>query len=242
MDEIGRGSYGRVLMARHAKTNTPLAIKQPMRSENYASPGEMVDELKTTRARSMKEGLVHQMVSDSPYFPKFWGTLDTGNDLCLAVQFVGDHQSGTSYTICNPPKLSTPDGLNIADDIIRGMKELHDHGLLHNDLKSDNVLLENRGKRFHGVIIDFGMASTITCPLQMTGLPDAIKMAYIHGEAADYLAPEIVLDEKPTSIAADVYSVGRLLMDIAQITEGRHCLISFISGYYFVLKVTLSSV
>ena len=56
----------------------------------------------------------------------------------------------------------------------------------------------------------------------MTGLPDAIKMAYIHGEAADYLAPEIVLDEKPTSIAADVYSVGRLLMDIAQITEGNN--------------------
>ena len=55
----------------------------------------------------------------------------------------------------------------------------------------------------------------------MTGLPDAIKMAYIHGEAADYMAPEIVLGEEPTSIAADVYSVGRLLMDIAHIAEGK---------------------
>ena len=46
------------------------------------------------------------------------------------------------------------------------------------------------------------MCSTITSPLQMTGLPDAIKMAYIHGEAADYLAPEIVLREELTLIAA----------------------------------------
>ena len=209
-------------MARHAQTNTPLAVKQPMRSENYASPGEMVDDLKETRTRSTKEGLIHQLFSDSPYFPKFWGTLDNGKDLCLAVQFVGDHQSGKSYPLLDPPKLSAANGMDVAGDIIHGIKELHDHGLLHNDLKSDNVLLENRGNRYHGVIIDFGMSSTITSPLQMTGLPDAIKMVYIHGEAADYMAPEIVLGEEPTSIAADVYSVGRLLMDIAQIAEGKH--------------------
>ena len=186
-------------MARHAQTNTPLAIKQPMRSENYASPGEMVDDLKTTRTRSVKEGLVQQLVSSSPYFPKFWGTLDTGNDLCLAVEFVGDHGSGASHSILEPPKLSASNGLDIAEDVVRGMKELHDHGLLHNDLKSDNVLLENRGKRHHGVIIDFGMVSSVTTPLQMTGLPEEIKMAYIHGEEADYLAPEIVLGGSESS-------------------------------------------
>ena len=208
-----------MLLARHAETNTPLAIKQPMRSDNFASPGEMVDELKTIRTQSKKEGLVHQLLSDSPFFPKFWGTLDTGNDLCLAVQFVGDQHSGTGFPLLNPPKLSAKNGLKIAGDVVRGMKELHAHGLLHNDLKSDNVLLENRGKRHHGVIIDFGMVSSMTTPLQMTGLPEEIKMAYIHGEEADYIAPEIILGEQPTSIASDVFSVGRLLIDIAQVVD-----------------------
>ena len=221
LDEIGRGSYGRVLLARHAETNTPLAIKQPMRSDNYASPGEMVDELKTTRMRSKKEGLVHQLVSDSPYFPKFWGTIDTGNDICLAVQFVGDHKDGTSYPLNNPPELSAADGLDIAEDVVRGMMHLHSHGLLHNDLKSDNVLLQKSGKRHHGLIIDFGMVSSISTRLRMTGLPMEIKMAYIHGQEADYMAPEIILDEQPTSIASDVFSVGRLLIDIAQVVDGR---------------------
>jgi len=222
LNELGRGSYGRVLMARHAQTNTPLAIKQPIRSEKYTSRGEMVDEIKTTRTRSMKEGLVHHLLSGSPYFPKFWGALNIGYDICLAVQFVGNHQSGKSYPIYNPPKLSAFNGLKIADDIIRGMKELHDHGLLHNDLKSDNVLLEHRGKRYHGVIIDFGMSSTIACPLQLTGLSDAIKKAYINGALGNHTAPEIVLGAEPTSTASDVYSVGRLLMNIAHIIKGKH--------------------
>ena len=50
-----------------------------------------------------------------------------------------------------------------------------------------------------------------------------LKMAYIHGQEADYLAPEIILDEQPTSIASDVFSVGRLLIDIAQVVDGRSC-------------------
>ena len=230
-------------MARHAQTNTPLAVKQPMRSENYASPGEMVDDLKTTRTRSTKEGLVHQLVSESPNFPKFWGTLDTGNDLCLAVEFVGDHDSGKSYPLFAPPKLSATNGLDIAEDVVRGMMQLHDHGLLHNDLKSDNVLLEKRDKRHHAVIIDFGMVSSISTPLQMTGLPEEIKMAYIHGEEADYLAPEIVLGEQPTSIATDVFSVGRLLMDIAQVVDGKlskkNCLLK--NRLYEICEVLLRS-
>ena len=170
--------------------------------------------------RSEKEGLVHQLVSDSPYFPKFWGTIDTGNDICLAVQFVGDHKDGTSYPLNDPPELSAADGLDIAEDVVRGMMQLHSHGLLHNDLKSDNVLLQKIDKRHHGLIIDFGMVSSISTRLRMTGLPMELKMAYIHGQEADYLAPEIILDEQPTSIASDVFSVGRLLIDIAQVVEG----------------------
>ncbi|XP_072176350.1 uncharacterized protein [Diadema setosum] len=217
--EIGRGSYGRVLLARHSKTSTSVAIKEPFRSNNHASPGELVDELKETRRRANKEALVHQLLSDSPYFPRFLGTLDNGNDLCLGVQFVGDSETGLSYPLLNPPPLSTKDGLNIAEDVVRGMMELHENRLLHNDMKSDNVLLERRGGRYRGVIIDFGMVSSMTSPLQMSGLPEAVKFAYLQGEEADYLAPEIVLDEEKTSVHSDTFSLGVILMDIAQVLD-----------------------
>ncbi|XP_072177848.1 uncharacterized protein [Diadema setosum] len=217
--EIGRGSYGRVLLARHRKTSIPVAIKEPFRSNNHASPGELVDELKETRRRANKEALVHHLLSDSPYFPRFLGTLDNGNDLCLGVQFVGDSETGLSYPLLNPPPLSTKDGLHIAEDVVKGMMELHENGLLHNDMKSDNVLLERRGGRYRGVIIDFGMVSSMTSPLQMSGLPEAVKFAYLQGDEADYLAPEIVLDEEQTSVHSEIFSLGVILTDIAQVLD-----------------------
>lgn len=184
----------------------------------------MVDEQQdATRARVKKEALVHQLLSDSPFFPRFLGTLDIDKDLCLAQEFVGNRKSGTAFPLLEPPPLSVANGLDIAEDVVRGMMEIHDHGLLHNDLKTDNVLLEKRGHRYHAVIIDFGMVSTISSPLRMTELPETLKVAYIHGEEGDYVAPEVILHGQSTSISSDVFSVGKILEDITQVVEGIVC-------------------
>ncbi|XP_041467708.1 dual specificity testis-specific protein kinase 2-like [Lytechinus variegatus] len=220
--EIGRGSYGRVLLARHRSTGVPLAVKEPSWSDDFMSPGEMVEELKATRTRATKEALIQQLLSGSPYFPKFWGTLDLGNELCQAVEFIGCKKTGTGYPLHAPPRLSVSNVVKIAEDIVKGMKEFHDHGLLHNDLKNDNVLLEKRGKRYNAVVIDFGMASTMTAPAKMVGVTKELKMAYVHGGEADYIAPEVVLDEQPTSVASDVFSIGRIFSDMGEIFEDLH--------------------
>ena len=209
------------MIARHRSTGVPLAIKEPSWSDDFASPGEMVEELKATRTRATKEAMIQQLMSGSPYFPKFLGTLDLGNELCQAVEFVGCKKTGTGYPLHEPPSLSMCNVVKIAEDIVKGVMEFHDHGLLHNDLKNDNVLLEKRGKRYNAVIIDFGMASTSTAPAKMVGVSKEFKMAYVHGGEADYIAPEVVLDEQPTSIASDVFSVGRILSDMGEIFGGK---------------------
>ena len=231
--EIGSGSYGRVLIARHTQTNTALAIKQPFRSDNHASPGEMVDELNNTRARSTKEAFIHQLVSGLPFFPTFWGTLDMGNDICLAVEFVGDENTANSLSLLNPPVLTTRKALVIAEDIVRGLSVLHDHGILHNDLKSDNILLKRQGerRRYQAVIIDFGLASTIETPMRLPRLPEDIRIAYLLGHQADYLAPEVILDGKPTSTASDVFSLGRIFLEIEQRVEGNFSVLVLVSCY-----------
>ena len=186
-----------------------------------------MEELKATRTRATKEAMIHQLMSGSPHFPKFWGTLDLGNELCHAVEFVGCKKTGTGYPLHAPPSVSTSNVVHIAQDIVNGMMEFHDHGLLHNDMKNDNVLLEKRGNRYHAVIIDFGLASSITNPLKMTGVPREVKMAYLCGDEGGYVAPEVVLDEKPTSIASDVYSIGRIFSDMGHIFRG-NCILFLI--------------
>ncbi|XP_041454001.1 probable serine/threonine-protein kinase DDB_G0281745 isoform X1 [Lytechinus variegatus] len=222
LQEIGRGTYGRVLLGRHIQTKRALAIKQSCRSQNHHASNEMVNESNDAiSARVQKEAVVHLLLSDSQYFPRFLGTLDLDNDPCLAIEFVGNQKSGTAFSLLEPPPLSVANGLDIAEDVVRGMMELHDQGLLHNDLKTDNVLLEKRGHSYHAVIIDFGMVSTISSPLRMTELPEELKVAYIHGEEGDYVAPEVVLHGQSTSISSDVFSVGKILEDITKVVEDR---------------------
>lgn len=224
--ELGQGSYSRVYLARHTKTGTALAIKQPSRrSTNHTSLDGIVDDLETTRMRVLKEELIHLILSDSQFFPTLFGTLTIDNDVCLAIQCIGNPDLGITHSLLEPPpSLSVANGLDIAADVVKGMIELHGHGILHNDLKSDNVLLEYRGRRYYAVIIDFGMASLMTKPFRMTGLSEVIKMAYIHGDEADYIAPEVILLEEQTSTASDVFSVGRILMDIGEVVEDHRSL------------------
>nr|XP_054759748.1 uncharacterized protein LOC129265846 [Lytechinus pictus] len=66
------------------------------------------------------------------------------------------------------------------------------------------------------------MASTMTAPAKMVGVTKELKMAYVHGGEADYIAPEVVLDEQPTSVASDVFSIGRIFSDMGEIFEDLH--------------------
>ena len=95
----------------------------------------------------------------------------------------------------------------VLEDVIRGMMMIHSMKYLHNDIKDDNILLECRKHRWHGVIIDFGLLSTITFPcIGFTQDPlEAGQDQHMH----PHIAPE-VLAGGPSSVQKDVYAVGHL--------------------------------
>ena len=49
--------------------------------------------------------------------------------------------------------------LQLSLDVSRGMNYLHQHGMFHRDLNSRNVLLRRNGRRYTGVVADFGLAA-----------------------------------------------------------------------------------
>ena len=74
-------------------------------------------------------------------------------------------------------------------------------GYLHNDLKTNNVLLERSSDVFHPIIIDFGKSKPIERSAQVRKR---------RGVSADYIAPEVRSGSEETT-ASDVYSVGKML-------------------------------
>lgn len=89
--------------------------------------------------------------------------------------------------------------LQIAINLCRAVEEMQNKGMVHNDLKNDNVTLDDDLK-VH--LIDFGLATleNETC-------------GYGEGSAKDWIAPEI-MGCGASTFASDIYSVGQILQEI----------------------------
>jgi serine/threonine-protein kinase len=95
--------------------------------------------------------------------------------------------------------LSASEACLIGIDLCRALGEVHRAGLIHRDIKPQNVMREEGGRT---VLMDFGLADNAA--LTGDGRPD-----HLCGTPA-YMAPETLRGE-PATVASDVYSLGTLL-------------------------------
>ena len=94
--------------------------------------------------------------------------------------------------------------MRVAQGVARGMGCLHDHGIIHRDLKGANVLLDAVG----GVkISDFGLAAPAPADTRAGGWLTAETGTY------RFMAPEVVCHER-YSKSADVFSYGCVLFEL----------------------------
>ncbi len=87
----------------------------------------------------------------------------------------------------------------IGIELCSALAAVHAHGLVHGDLKAENVLCDASGRT---VLTDFGAARDIVSPAR----------GVISGTLA-YLAPEL-LDGEPVTPASDIYALGVLLFHL----------------------------
>jgi serine/threonine-protein kinase len=112
----------------------------------------------------------------------------------LAVAYV-DGQS-LEQRLAERGQLSVDETVKIATDIAAGLDVLHASGVVHRDIKSSNILIDQEGV---GMLTDFGLAkgrayTVLTRPGQVMG-------------TLDYLAPELIRG-KAASPASDIYALG----------------------------------
>ena len=95
---------------------------------------------------------------------------------------------------------------NVFKEIAKTLEHIHSRGIVHNDLKSNNVIIQRKnGGSFQPIIIDFGKSEEIR------------KLKAYRGKV-DYLAPE-VREGKKQSPASDIFSLGKMLESLALFTE-----------------------
>ena len=100
--------------------------------------------------------------------------------------------------------LSLPDVLNLVSDVLKGLAHAHQQGIIHCDIKPENVLLRYYDGRWRAKISDFGIA-------KLTQEQPHHKGTGQTGSPA-YMSPERFYCQY--SPAADVYAVGVMLFEL----------------------------
>ncbi|HEU5055523.1 MAG TPA: protein kinase [Kofleriaceae bacterium] len=96
---------------------------------------------------------------------------------------------------------------DLVAQILSGLEEAHDAGVVHADLKADNVVVERRRGDWDLVkVVDFGIA-------RLVGQPTKDGAEKTICGTPEYMAPEVIQGEDPT-YASDIYAVGVILYEL----------------------------
>lgn len=189
--ELGRGHWGVVLSGRHRQLGREVAIKQLPRAFS-ADPS--VRERFLAEARLLA-GLAHPHVVPVYDYVEHEG-------LCLLVmeQLTG----GTVADRYQQGALDAPSACAIVLATCAGLHQAHGLGVLHRDVKPENLLLSADDVV---KVADFGIAKVLVGEVS-TGTPTGVVLG-----TPVYMAPEQALDQ-PVGPQADIYATGSMLYEL----------------------------
>ncbi|GAB2327326.1 serine/threonine-protein kinase [Streptomyces griseoincarnatus] len=193
---LGRGSAGTVWLGEGP--DGPVAIK--LLREDLSSDQELVGRF--VQERTALLGLEH------PHVVSVRDLVVDGNDLALVMDLVRGTDLRTRLD--RERRLAPEAAVAIAADVADGLAAAHAAGVVHRDVKPENVLLDMQGPLGPGgshraLLTDFGVAKLIDTPRRT-------RASKIIG-TPDYLAPEIV-EGLPPRAAVDIYALATVLYEL----------------------------
>ncbi|MFC2168797.1 protein kinase [Acidobacteriota bacterium] len=190
IEELGLGGMGRVYKVLDTTVDEKVALKllnpdiaaQPQTLERFRN------ELKLARKISHRHVCRMYDLSEAEGMPYITMEYISGEDLKSLIKRAG--------------QISVGKALNLTQQILEGLDEAHRRGVVHRDLKPQNIMVDMDG---NAKITDFGIARStktkgLTGPGTIIGTPE-------------YMSPEQV-EGKPVDHRSDLYSLGIVLYEL----------------------------
>jgi eukaryotic-like serine/threonine-protein kinase len=202
---LGAGGMGQVYLAEHEAIEKKVALKV-LRPE-YSRKEDIV-------TRFQQEAISASRIKHPNVLDVFdFGRLETGETF-LAMEFLEGHDLSDELTRCNVLDVSR--GLHLAGQICRALAAAHSRGVVHRDMKPDNVFLQRTLDGDEIVkIVDFGIAQLRTTEEAAQSAPTRrrlTKTGMIFG-TPEYMAPEQAAG-RPADLRVDIYAVGVILYEM----------------------------
>jgi serine/threonine protein kinase len=203
---VASGGMGQVYAARHGVYGVAVALK-------VLHPSLHADE--GWRARFNEEGLVGTRLKH-PHVLSARELVETEGRIALVLDLVPGGQT-LDKVIHREFRDGVPlvPGLQVLLRILQGIEYLHGKGIVHGDLKPENVLLEGdlrRPETWVPKLTDFGTVALIANPVEIDGRPAVVA-------TPRYASPEHLLGVDRIEVRSDLYGIGLLLHFVL---TGRH--------------------
>ena len=158
-----------------------------------------------------------------PNVPFFFGIIE-GCPPGLIIEFYGDLDKLRSLTLlqgCRDKNLeiSCSSWLDIMCCCCSALAYIHETGILHNDIKTDNVLINLKEGHWIPTIIDFGKESYISVKKKYPPLSEIQVQKY--NDNYPHIAPELYIRGLEKSVSSDIYSLGWMLKDLEHCFFGK---------------------
>jgi serine/threonine protein kinase/beta-lactam-binding protein with PASTA domain len=193
---IARGGMASVYEAHDTRLDRAVAIKIMHAGLGDATTGD-----EQFAARFVREARAAARLSH----PNVVAVYDQGEDqgtIFLAMELVPGHT--LRDTIAKEAPMSPERALAILDPVLSALASAHRNGLIHRDVKPENVLIADDGRI---KVADFGLARAVNAETQHTATGGVLI------GTVSYLAPELVVDGKADA-RADVYAAGVVLFEL----------------------------
>ncbi|WCJ36226.1 Cyclin-dependent kinase G1 [Euphorbia peplus] len=195
LNEINEGTYGKVYKAKDKRTGEVVALKKMkmdvrgFQNLDYGFP------ITALREINILLSFHHPSIVDVKEV-----VMDGLDNVFMVMEHMEHDLKGLMQAMKQP--FSTSEVKCLMIQLLGGVKYLHDNWVLHRDLKTSNLLLNNAGEL---KICDFGMSRFYGSPLKSyTSLVVTLW----------YRAPELLMGAKKYSTAVDMWSVGCIMAEL----------------------------
>lgn len=203
---IAGGGMGQVYAARHGVYGSAVALK-------VLHPALHADE--GWRARFNEEGLVGTQLKH-PHVLSARELVENEGRIALVLDLVPGGQTLEKVVSREFREgLALVPALQVFLRILQGMDYLHGKGIVHGDLKPENVMIEGdfrRPETWVPKVTDFGTVALIAHPVEIDGRPAVVA-------TPRYASPEHLLGVDKIEVRSDIYSLGLILHFLL---TGRH--------------------
>jgi tetratricopeptide (TPR) repeat protein len=191
--ELGAGGMATVYLARDLRHDRNVALKV-LRPELAATlgPDRFLNEIR------IAANLTH------PHILPVHDSGEAGGFLFYVMPFI----EGESLRdkLAREGELPVPEAARILRDVADALAAAHAQGVVHRDIKPDNVLLSGR----HALVMDFGVAKAVS---EATGRQQLTTVGVALG-TPHYMAPEQAAADPHVDHRADIYAMGAMAYEL----------------------------